>query len=498
MNDEDFLRLASPNEQRTITREDLGLYHAVIVGAVYSSSAGFDLTAAASYTGPLSPCIEANPYLAVTVGGTSGDKSWYKHATSVDASRHLKIVDALKSDESSAIQSLLESDLDEPFEDGIPPWRLKVLSLTKSRAFLAFEYSHAIGDGNTGMVFHQQFLSALHSGAPKPPSEAKPSHNLTLPEPFDTPNRLPISWTCLLTTVLDPVLPPSIAHLFGLQTSALPDPSTWTGNAVASSPTNKSKIALFSIPAEDVTNAISLARLHSAKLTGVTQQIILRALSASLPDTKQAKYFIASTALNMRPAVGVSSSEPGNWVSIVDEKHASPPRSGSPSSSSDPARASLSESQWAAAASTTRLLAERAVTLQDQPVGLLRYVSSMRKWTLEKMGGKRGCSFEISNIGVFTPSLPIPSASGSGAAVGEAKGQEAGIEKVIFTQPGAFAGPPLQFNLASVKGGDMVGTVTWSAGALGLGGEGEARDRKEEELVGRVCRFIERDFGGLT
>ncbi|KAG8628038.1 hypothetical protein KVT40_003911 [Elsinoe batatas] len=507
MNEKDFLRFASPNEQRTITRKDLGLSDAVTIGAVYTFPSSFDSTSPRSYFGPLASCLKANPYLSVLLGDESSDKSWYRTVNTVDPNKHVTIlaVKPAEEDASSAIQQLLQDNLDLPFEDDCPPWRLVVLPLGTSTAFLSFAFSHALGDGNTGFSFHHNFISALQSDAKTSGPQIIDIPKAPLPEPCDTLSRLTISWTCLLSAILSPALPTFLSSLLGLHNSSLPDTQTWTGAPVPTARTNRSRVALFTIPASDLSQALTVARSHSTKLTALTTHLIVRALTLSLSSSANTNNFIASIPLNMRPASGMPPFEGGNWVSLVDEKHPSFALPGSqattggnktlpatdigsgtgtsPSTDAD----ILSPAQWTTAASTTRLLAERAGTLHDQPVGLLRYVSSARKWALDRLGKKRGVSFEVSNIGVFVPPASTTTAAATGERQGDTKG--VGIERVVFAQPGAFAGPPLQFNLASVKGGDMVGTVTWSAGALGLeggGGGGGVREQGMWRYRGRL------------
>ncbi|KAF2226909.1 hypothetical protein BDZ85DRAFT_256956 [Elsinoe ampelina] len=500
MNEKDFLRFASPNEQRTITRKNLGLSDAVTIGAVYTFPSSFVVTSPKSYFSPLASCLRANPYLSVLLGSESSDKSWYRSSDTVDLNKHIRILTAKPAEEdaSSAIQQLLQDHLDLPFEDEVPPWRLVVLPLDTSKAFLSFAFSHALGDGNTGFSFHHQLLSALQTDDQTTGPHIVHIQKTPLPEPCDTPSRLTLSWTCLLSAILSPTLPTFLSSLLRLPTSTLPDDQTWTGAPVPTLRTNHTRLTLFTIPAPALSKALTVARSHSTKLTALTTHLIVRALTISLPPSANTRNFIASIPLNMRPASDMSPSESGNWVSLVDEKHpAFPPLDPLPTGQGDkmtsvPGTSAgadvLPPARWAAAASTSRLLAERAASLRDHPVGLLRYVGSMREWMLGKMGNKRGVSFEVSNIGVFTPPALIATATVSGEREGDAEG--VGIERVVFAQPGAFAGPPLQFNLASVKGGDMVGTVTWSAGALGLDG-GEAG---EGEFVKRVCGDVEEGF----
>lgn len=172
----------------------------------------------------------------------------------------------------------------------------------------------------------------------------------------------------------------------------------------------------------------------------------------------------------MRQAIGVSSNVMGNFVSGCYINY---PRV-------DPFRP-IADEDWKSASSATQRLAESAATLQDQPIGLLRYIPRMRKWTLEKLGQKRECSFEVSNVGVLDNHRDLPSDE-------EPKTRITGI---FFAQPGHILSTPLAFNLASLKGGSFVYTVTWQPGALGVPEDGE------DALVEEICSSIDAGFGML-
>ncbi|KAJ0281021.1 hypothetical protein COL940_005966 [Colletotrichum noveboracense] len=97
----------------------------------------------------------------------------------------------------------------------------------------------------------------------------------------------------------------------------------------------------------------------------------------------------------MRKSVGVPSDEMGEFVSATYLVHPKLTSAGP-----------LSDAEWLAASSSTKAFAETAATLQDQPIGLLRYLPSVRKWLLSKLGQRRDCSHEVSNVGAFEVTWP--------------------------------------------------------------------------------------------
>ncbi|KAF6831442.1 l-amino acid oxidase [Colletotrichum plurivorum] len=469
----EFLRFASPNEQRTISREDLGFYHAVIVGAVYEFGDGFSIDSPSSLFGPLTRCIEQHPFLGVVVGDRHANKSYYERPAQINLEDHVEVLDPVLGEGTKrldAIEQVQRSDLDRPFSNEVPPWRIIVLPLANSEYFIAFSFSHMLGDGLTGPSMHRSLLNAFRSASanspPAPSVITTPRQPLGVP--FDTPQRLPISWTFLLGPLIAYFFPQFLANLLGLKPQvATLDDGTWTGPPAFFDPEKcHTRIMLRLVDASAVQKALREARLHDAKLTGFLHQAFVRGMSKALggPDTTN---FVSQTSVNMRNAVGIPRDEMGEFVS---GKYISHPKN----LSSGP----LSEEEWAAARLSTRELAEAASTLQDQPIGLLRYVSSIRSWLNGKLGQRRDCSLEVSNIGAFEDE--------DSAGAGKAK-----INLVVFSQPGHVSSAPICFNLASVKSGSLAYTVTWPTGALGI------NESEEEIAVRSICESIDDAFATL-
>lgn len=465
--------MIGPNEQRTISREDIGLYHAIIIGAAYQlreHSIGKHPLQKSFFFSPLAKCIEQHPWLSVVVGDKNLDKSYYERVATIDLDRHISIISSdPDQDDTSAIENLIAANLDKPFTEGIPPWNLAILPLRTGEFFIAYLYSHTIGDGISGPCFHRTFLEALQEGAVGPVSSSLQTPAVQLPEPFDTSERLPISWSFLLKPLLATLLPAFVANLLGFRASASSTvEGTWTSNPMPFDDSTKlrSHVKLIEFDTAAVKNAIKVSRQHDAKLTGVLLQLISSAIIASLGDSS-ATNIVAQTAVNMRRAAGIPPDEMGKFVSGCYTTH-TPTTSGL-----------ITDADWTAARDATQKLALASVTLHDQPIGLLRYAPSVRGWLLGKIGQERDCSVEMSNIGVF---------DGQRSGLSE---ESASVTKMVFAQPGHVVGPPICFNVASVKERKLVCTVTWHAGSLGL-------KESEEDFVERVCHRIKDGFTKLS
>lgn len=474
-------RRSGPNERRTISREDLGFYNALIIGAVYEfASEDIDENSAQSFIPALKYCIEKFPYLSVVVKDKHTEKSAYEAVSSIYLENHVSIIhdDKLSdNEETAALEHSLPSILDRPWPADIPPWRIVVLPLAPQgsavkRCFIAFAFSHTLGDGIVGHIFHRTFLEALQqsTGRGEKDSFVVTPPSRTLPEPFDTTERLPISWKFLLSPLLAVYLPKSIGQLFGLRAAASTvDAGTWTGSRYfceqGSIPVSRVKI--LEIEAPLVQKALQVSRSHDAKITGMIHQFIVRALSKAIPNNDVTN-FVSQTAVNMRGSIDTPVNTWGLYVSGYYEVHPRPSKA---------TESLLPSGMWSAASSTTKKLAECAMRLQDQPIALLRYVPSIRDWTLGKVGQQRDSSYEVSNLVAFD-------STGSDAN-GNCK-----ISKMVFVQPANVLSSPLAFNIVSVKGGSLMCTVSWQAGALDVPVE-------ETSFVDEICSSIRADFEAL-
>ncbi|KAJ0418540.1 hypothetical protein BJY00DRAFT_324887 [Aspergillus carlsbadensis] len=490
-----FLRLASPNEHRTISREDLGFYNALVIGAIYEvENQDVDVTLPETFIAPLKQCVLKYPFLSVVVGGKDTDKAAYEGISRMDLKEHISILpESTGEDETGAIEKILPSILDRPWPADIPPWRIVVLPLAPastaaSRCFIAFSFSHTIGDGTVGLTFHRTFQPAWTeslTSSEKDTSSTLSVPKQTLPEPFDTPERLPISWKFLLAPLAGAILPKALKHILGLRASASSiDAGTWTGAPMFfdSEMTACSRVRILEIEAPLVARALERSRANGAKLTATLHQLIVRALGEALPD-EQIMNFVSGTAVDMRASIGVPTGEWGLYVSGHYEVHPRIPH-GSSSGSGDMEQQApaLSEEMWDSARSLTRNLAACGMRLQDQAIGLLRYAPSIRGWTLGKIGERRDSSYEVSNL------LAFDSAAENSNGDGKCK-----ITKMVFVQPGNVMSAPLVFNVVSVKGGSLVIAVSWQVGALGL-------EKVEEEgrFVEGVCEGVRAGFEKLS
>ena len=391
----------------------------------------FDVKSALSFAGPLKRCIEEYPYMTVILKDKDTEKPVWEGVSSVKLDDHISIIHDQATeggDEAATIGKVLPSIVDGRFTASSPPWKIVVLPLpsrqgtTKSRCFVAFASSHSIADGGAGRA---------------------------LPEPFDTPERLPIS----------PEFLRSIA------TTRVVDASTWTGSPVFLEPQEglHTRIRLLEIEAPLVQGALRASRAHKTKLTATIQLLINRALSNAVTDGDVTN-FASQTAIDLRGASGVGL----EWGIFVSGLAAAHPRID--------ASKTISDEMWAVASSMSEKLADSSSKLDNQVIGLLRFVPSHKDSMVSKLGGKREGSYALSNMLAFD---------------GGDEGYNCRISKMVVASSAAVPSAPLSFCIISVKGGSLMCTVSWQPGALGCPME------KEAFFVDEICSSLRGDFETL-
>jgi hypothetical protein len=416
-------------------------------------------------------CVDEHPFLSVQIANRDAEspKPSYQRAPTIYIDNdHLVLMEETADD--SALESIVEKLLHvEWWDRASPPWSIWIIPLKADRAhqkrvFVAFVYSHALGDGISGLAFHRTFLNSLTHKHSAQEIESSHAPKTPLPGPFDTSSRLPISWSFLLAPFLAVYMPKFITNLLGLRAAASTiDSGTWLGPPVFfnATQTEQTRIKMITIESKTLKNILQACRKNQAKLTGTLHQMIVQALKIKMPQPSITN-FASQTAVNMRRSIGASEDEMGLFVSGYYEVH-----------QKENITEIGSEDFWQAARRTTMELAKCAATLEDQPIGLLRFLPSISSWTQGKLGQKRDGSYEISNLGDFKP--------GQCADMANTKVR---ISKMVFAQPANVIGAPMTFNFVSVQGGCLVCTVSWQNGALGLDNE------QERSFVNDICVSI--------
>lgn len=482
--------MTGPNEQRTISREYFGFYKTLVIGGIYEfTGSHVDIRSSRSFYGAVKKCVDQHPTLSVVVRDMDTDVAFFERVSTLIPEDHISIIEDVAVDETIAekqdedemkrLEARLPNILDQPWPSSRPPWKIVVLPISAvnrppeepTRCFIGFAFSHALGDGISALAFHRTFNAGIFERIDKECSTfATPESDF--PAPFDTKKNFSISWGFLLAPLIAVYLPKFIAEFFGLRASvSIVSPETWTGTKMFFEPeVFNTCLRVIEIPSHDVENALRAARKNQARLTGALHQSITRGLSLALPR-EIANKFASGTAVNMRRAIGKSDNEMGLYVNACYNSH----------ERDDVRESPWSRKAWDNAQAITEKLATAAVTLHDQPVGLLRYVPSIKKWTAGKIGQERDCSYELSNLGAFDATTAHDPVTGARCK----------ITHIVFTRPADATAPPVSISVASVKGGSMVITISWQSGAFGIAPESESA------AVESLCDWLKEDLKRL-
>jgi hypothetical protein len=466
-------------ERLFIAFESLDFYRALVIGGVYEFSSPMNTSSILTYVPALRHCIDNHPHLSIITGGAETESPYYQVCPCLDLTQHIQIFDLGDAkgniSELQAIEWILPRILDAKWTVCIPAWKITIIPFSETRSFIAFSFSHALGDGISGIAFHRSFLNGLQQEPLKEEEGAEMilvhiPKKISLNPPLDAAENLPVTWSYLLAPLLATVLP----RVLGFRSHIDPiTPKTWTGSAVSYSPeTSETGVRTLSIDSATVDKALNVCRAHGAKLTGLIHQFIVIALSEHLPDRHKFDNFVARTPINLRHLVNLSNDHMGIYVSslilILEAPHKGPKRT---------------DFSWDLSKLITEKLAAAAKSSQNHPVGLLRYLNGIRAWTQSKIGQRRCASYEVSNLLTFKPQSAPDAAVPSRCSVVE----------MMFAQPTEVAGPSLIFNIVSVVNGPLTIAVNWQVGSLDL-----EPKLNEAIFIGNVCESIRRSFAELS
>lgn len=455
-------------------RHALDWYRGLIIAGLYTvdKNFAFDTRRITSYIPALKWCIKCHPFLSAAIDGSHGESPVFARPAKLDLTHHIQIVDPESNAYKSAVDELelfrkvaLETH-DQPWADTerIPPWKIVVLPLpdlatsTQKRVYIIYSYSHTHGDAKSALAFHRTFLQGLQTQIIddsnqnliyEPPSSP-------LPLPLEEACKLKISWSFLLAPVLAQYLPNIICRLLRIQVAAnqLSIERAYTGEITRYDKDNLHTASQILIVQQNlVAKLLAVCKSHNSKLTGLLNRLIVHALSELLP-AESGNEFLGQIVVDLRSHIPAYANgmTMGNFVSVAYDT--------SPKITLDPDSGKYDETFWNAVRGTTTRLAAVAGTLDDQPIGLLKYLSNFRSWFIGQLGKKRDSSYEISNIGVFDPILPNDTNTAGSSTWA--------IERAIFSQPANVLGSPLNFQVVTMKGGDMVITLNWQVGVMGV------------------------------
>lgn len=428
-------------------------------------------------------CMKSHPILCAAIKDAETEKPSFVRPMHLELKNHVRILAPMagdsNADEDDAVKQAIIDCHDRFFQhsDGVPHWDVTIVRLAskakpETRLLVLFSFSHSHGDGTSGLAFHRTFLDGLRR-IPQLASDRNrdsvvdtPANSL-LPS-MENATNLTISWKYLLGVLVAPKLPRFLNDWLGLSPLSPATTKTWLGNSISYTPgDHRTSLEVLTIPSGQVVELLERCREHGARLTALLHQLVVYSLRQALPQYSSSPAnpeLVATTPLNLRHLIAkwASSADMANAVSAVHELF---------SPTLEPNESFDVETIWAKARESGSKMATSASTLQNQPVGLLHYVSAFRPFFTDQLGKPRDASYEISNIGSFDPAGTFAKDSECEFVPAVKPGNSWDIDTMFFSQPANVAGATLCYSVVSRKGGDLVICESWQSGVLGVSDE---------------------------
>lgn len=260
MEHEGDTRLCSRLELLSVYRTNLKIYSNVVVAARYRATEGHNIeTLEARVIAALTDAvIPSNPLLSCVIVDGRTEKPCFKRL-SIARPPVRYITDY------ATVQEFLRREHDE-FPSNEQLWRVSILPDGSDASWISFAFHHAIGDGTSGLIFHNQLLEALEDNTPTTAWEMKP-----LPPAIEECGlNIHPSWSNLLKEVVKmPIIPsfvrqlisPRVEAYLGKRTSIDERKRTTTG--LSTRKLSSSQVTALKVVAK--ANKISIhALLHAA------------------------------------------------------------------------------------------------------------------------------------------------------------------------------------------------------------------------------------------
>ncbi|KAH9838356.1 alcohol acetyltransferase [Rhodofomes roseus] len=427
------VREAGMLERWHIVRQKLGLLGAVVISGRYARADGSIFDKAHLYAA-LEKVIQKHGSLAMCIAGEATLKPAFVRLNKVNLDEVVTFVDGDLCD-------VLQAEIGKGFEMTRPLWRLLVLR----DGTVAFSFHHVIGDGQSGMAFHQTLLAVLNEIDEAPPSHpalvSGPSE-ITLLPPIEHAADLYVSPFRLIREIIKQFLPISWTSAYW----------AWTGYPTIPEAKLGCNLRLLYHKPEAAHRVLRVCRAHNTTLTGLIHTLATLIISELLAEDPSVadRYTSISTTIpvSLRPLINAPTDAMCNYVSA----HPSFPPFIKRTPSAD--KSWLREFPWDTASEFSRTLREQQARTTEN-VGLVKYVSSYEDYHKNKLGKKRETTFEISNVGRFP--------AGTSAEPGLLKWT---LDDVYFTQSSPSSGAAIHMNVAGDPAGGVGISVTWAESAV--------------------------------
>lgn len=363
--------------------------------------------------------------------------------------------------EDKELDAILENQHNTNFKSEygtLPFWRLIILQNPEvEKEFTAsFIYHHAIGDGVSGLVFHNAFRNALEAASSSCPPDSKteetvvPDENTSVLPPLEELHPLPINPT--------PPSPPAT------------NLKEWTGNSIYA-PCKSRWASLYLSPSTSKA-FFQECKEKNLSVTSALSSVIATALFSILPTTAEALTCIIPVSL--RPWLNlpreVANSAIGTYFDATRVQFTRPDQNSQDPSSTDP---------WAGAQQVSKAINDylRNVSPSGEPyttVAPFKAIQDVSVIFNSMIGKPRDAAFEVTNIGLFSSSTTPKTENAPLWQVG----------KVLLSRSAVVSGAAVTVSVATGGNESMTVGFSWQEGVL--------EDDVVDKLRERVRKYFEK------
>jgi hypothetical protein len=365
------------------------------------------------------------------------------------------------------LDGMLAKQHSRDFKEGLgsrPFWRVLILTCPNdlTRFTATWMWHHALADGASAFLFHESFLGGLNSSETE--GNAEPvvkSSSTAVPPPLEELHSMTISWSCFIQAIFGALL----ASMFAMRPSKL-----WTGNPVQqdATPLPQPQYRTLVLSKATTDKLVQLSRTEKTSVTATLQCLLAASLFVHLPAQDYQKLKIVGP-IAMKRFLDVGEKQMTLAMAGYEYLHE---RVASQDPQNSVRSSVLDQFSWdTARAVKSTISTEVAKAGTDNSVALLKYVSSMPQFFLDKLGKPRDPTAELSSLGIYK---------------NEQNPGKWTIGRTVFSQsPNVVTSA---FAASVVTGGDRNATLNfcWVQGAV------------EEELMRKVIEGVKDGVEGLV
>lgn len=448
----------------------MGLYENVVTVCRYALPSLTEAQVKASIRGALTAVVlEKLPALRVGIEGEDSKQPVFVALPALDLQDHLEWVTRAPGLSANQYDVQLMRDLEREnarswLDIGThSPWRLVVyLNTTDGWADLAFAVHHALGDGKSGLVFHNHLVELLNSqGASAKRRSSEESHTVLqfteLPVLVPSQEELvkfAISWPFFLGAIWEEMGPAWL--------KSAPVAKAYTGTRVTLEPKLKGYLRVFHLAPGHATALLAGCRAHGTTLTALIHGLMMVLFARRFPSDV-APSFSCVMPISMRPYIQA----PANMTLDVNRSMANLVSGHSYVYGADTVAdgravaetdAEDDEKVWRAAAAVGANLKTRQTNVtEDNALGLMAWVSDWHEWWRKHEGKIRESTWAVSNTG----SIPAAGTTPAGGSPPEWM-----LTRNFYTQSSLGKDSLINVNIGGIRGGEMSFIVAWHHGVV--------------------------------